>query len=111
MYEGIQWAKTHHFHGPWPPMHATVILAPLDVDENVQHEMYVQLQSKISTYLQELGTGGKDITYTQFLQELHITHEQCILASHSILRKPKLFLKRNLKDICINAYMKDLVMA
>ena len=43
---------------------------------------------KISTYLQELGTDGKDITYTHFIQELYIV-----------------------KDVHINAYMKDLVMA
>ena len=88
------------------PLHATLILKPVDVDENAQHEKYVQLQSNITTYLQEHGIDGNDITYTQSLQPfLHIIHEQYILTLCSTLKKPKLFLQRNVKDICINAYM------
>ena len=75
IYEGIKWAKTCKFSDPWPPMHATVILEPSDVDEDAQHLMFVQLQSKISAYLQRLGTDDKDTTNTQFLQELQISHE------------------------------------
>ena len=111
MYESFKWAKTCHFGAPWPPMHATIILEPLDVDENPQHEVYVQLQRKISIYLKELDTDGTDITYIQFLQELHITHELYILVLCSTLRKPRLFPKRNKKDSIIKASMKDLVMA
>ena len=43
--------KSCCFGAPWPPMWATIILEPLDIDENAQHEMYVQLQSKINTNL------------------------------------------------------------
>ena len=43
-----------------------LILEPLDVDEIIQCEVSVQLQSKISMYLEELGTDGKDITCIQF---------------------------------------------
>ena len=71
--------------------------------------MYVQLQSKINTYLQELHTDGKYITYAQFLQELHKSHEQYILALDTNSKKYKLFLKKNVKDIHINMYVKDLV--
>ena len=91
-------------------MHTTVILEPLHVDENVQYEIYVQLQSRINTYLQELGTDGKDITYPQFYK-CFITQEQLMLALCSTKRKCKLFLQMNVKDIHINAYIKDLVMA
>ena len=82
--------NTCQFGAPWPPMHATIILKPLYVNKNAQCEMYVQLQSNINN-LQELGTNGKDITYTQLLQELNITLEQYILALYSTLKKPKLF--------------------
>ena len=79
-------------------MHATIILEPLDV---------LQLQNKINTYFWELGTYDKDITYAEVLQQLHITHEQCTFALSSTVKKSKLFLDRNVKDICINAYMKE----
>ena len=111
MYEGIKWARTCQFGALWPPMYATIMLEPLDVNENAQHKIYIQLESKINRYLQKLSTDGKDVIYIQFLKELDITHEQYILALCSILKKPKLFLKRNVKDICINAYMKDLAVA
>ena len=35
--------------------------------------------------------------YIQFLQELHITHEEYIFALCSSLKKPKLFLKRSVR--------------
>ena len=69
----------------------------------------MQLQNKINTYLHELGTDCKDITYIQFLQGSHVIHEQYILTLCSTLKKPILFLKRNMKHI--NAYQKDLLMA
>ena len=50
-------------------------------------------------------------SHIQFLQELDITHEQYILVIGRTLKKLRLSLKRNVKDICINVYMKDLVMA
>ena len=33
--------KTCQYGAPWPPMHATIYLEPLDVDENAQREVYV----------------------------------------------------------------------
>ena len=36
-------AKTCWVGVPWPPMHDTNILEPLDVSENEQHVVYVQL--------------------------------------------------------------------
>ena len=56
--------RTCWFGAPQPPLCATIMLEPLNDDENGHHEMYVQLHSKISTYLQDLGTDGKDVTYT-----------------------------------------------
>ena len=56
--------KTCWFGAFLPSMHATIILYPLDVDENTWCDIYVQLKSKINTYLQECGTVSKDITYT-----------------------------------------------
>ena len=109
MYDVSNRQRTCQFGVSWPPMHATIILEPLDVDENPQHKVYVQ--RKINIYLKELDTDGKDITYIQFLQELHITHELYILVLCSTLRKPRLFLKRNKKGSIIKASMKDLVMA
>ena len=66
MYEGTKWARTWKFGVPWPPMNATIILEPVHVDKNAQCEIYVQLQSGINKYLQELGTDGKDNIYTTF---------------------------------------------
>ena len=34
--------KKSQFGDPWLPMPATIILKPLDIDENKQCEMYVQ---------------------------------------------------------------------
>ena len=63
-----------------------------------------------STNIYNILVDGIDITHTQFLQELHTTYEQYILSLCSTLKKSKLLLKRNLKDICINANMKDMIM-
>ena len=40
-----------------------------------------------------------------------MTHEQYMLTLHGTLKEPKLFIKMNMKDICINLYVKGLVKA
>ena len=49
------------------------------------------------------------INFEQILSELKISYQTYILALRSTIKKKKVFLKRNLREIFINNYMNQLV--
>ena len=108
--KGSNGQKTCWYSAPWPPMHYRIILEPLDVHENAQCEVYVQDRVRSTHIYKNLVQMG-NIRHIYSLQEVHIHHEQYMVALCSTLKKPKLFLSRNVIDIHVNVYMKDLVMA
>ena len=94
------------FGHPVPPFPKTILLQPYTDD--TEGEIYKKLFDKIKENLENMK-DGKDMSFLQFLTELNCTYDEYELAIRSSLKNPKIFLKRNLREIRINPYMKNLV--
>ncbi|XP_056001840.1 uncharacterized protein LOC130048804 [Ostrea edulis] len=93
------------FHFPIPPMPQTVVLAPLDEDDQNFSTAFISYQ-KIVDYLNSSKFRESEIemTFQEFLSELQINVECYIRAVRSSLKQEKIFLKRNPNEVRINAY-------
>ena len=67
----MEWVKICQFGGPWPPMHATIILEPLDIDENAKHEMYSYTGRSTNIY--------KNLVQMAKIQHIHSHNKSYIL--------------------------------
>ena len=101
--------KRCRFGSPWPPLDKTQILYPLNKDEIVEKEKYLKIYKDINKFIQLKYKKKEIITFNQILKELNITYELYILALRTTINKKKVFLKRNLSEIFINNYMKQLI--
>ena len=109
-YKKFRGKKVCRFGAPWPPMTHTVILRPLNEDDDELNTteykiIYDQIQTTLTTMKQS------NITFDDFLQKLGITEEVYILALRSSIHKPKVLLKWEVQDIYINCYMKGMLSA
>ncbi|XP_070548510.1 uncharacterized protein [Ptychodera flava] len=99
------------FGYPMPPMSETMILTPLDDDNTVDISKYKELYEDIKKRLDDMKEG-KSVSFAVFLAtELHINHEDYIMAIRSSLKATTIFLKREPCDLRVNAYMKSLLPA
>ena len=101
-YKKFRGKKVCRFGAPWPPMTHTVILRPLNEDDDELNTseykiIYDQIQTTLTTMKPE-----SNITFDDFLQKLGITEEVYILALRSSIHKPKVLLKREVHDMYIN---------
>ncbi|XP_069109303.1 uncharacterized protein [Argopecten irradians] len=95
------------FGFPLPPMSRTMILEPLDEDNEMLKKKYSEIQDKI-TKLAET----ENLTFEDFLTDVAgITEEEYILCIRSSLKSPKVFLKRQPCEVRINPYMTSLLEA
>ena len=90
------------FGYPVPPMPTTTILVPLSDDEiaDSHKSNFVTIQEALDAL-----ENSNDISFTQFLASLSITHDDYILAVRSSIKAPKVFLKRKPNECRINPYM------
>ncbi|XP_061195058.1 uncharacterized protein LOC133203256 [Saccostrea echinata] len=93
------------FHFPIPPMPQTVVLAPLD-DDDEHCSTAVMSYQKIVDYLNSSKFRESEIemTFQDILLELQMNVECYIRAVRSTLKQEKVFLKRNPNEVRINAY-------
>ena len=126
-YPNVQFQKHHHsktcykkFRGkkvcrvgaPWPPMTHTVILRPLNEDDDeLNTTEYKIIYDQIQITLRNMKPEESNITFDDFLQKLGITEEVYILALQSSIHKSKVLLKWEVQDIYINCYMKGMLSA
>ena len=69
------------------------------------------MHSDIQELLQKLGTDPSEMTFDEFLTPVGVSEDVYILVLQSSLHKLKVFLKCDVNEICINAYMKHLLHA
>ncbi len=100
--------KDCRFNFPIPPMKKTCILKPLEVDEdpNKYKEMFQYIKCFLNTISHDTDI---DISYTQFLEILNVSEEDYIKAVRSSIKKDKIFLARQVNEIWINSYMKNML--
>ena len=97
------------FGFPIPPMPETTILEPYEGEENER----IRLENVFTRIKKELDdmNDGLDIKFEEFLKTIDCSFEDYIDAVRTSIKGPKIFLRRNLLEIRINPYMKNLVSA
>ena len=90
---------------PYPPMVQTQILEPLDFNANTaskeeiaQNKSLKETAIKIYTLIDNFDKGDTNlniISIEDFLQNLSLTHDEYIIALRSCLKRPTVFLQRN----------------
>ena len=92
------------FNYPQPPMETTQILHPLDKDIEPQLlKHYKEMWTRIKKELNDLKEG-QSITFNVLLSHLNVMEEDYLLALHSSLNSPTVFLKRKPNELRINNY-------
>lgn len=93
------------FHYPLPPMNRTMVLEPLG-ETNVSKLSLLKNKAKeIFTYLQNVEAGS-EVEFDEFISKFQIDEQTYILVLCSQLKRPQVFLKRSLSNICTNAFNK-----
>lgn len=92
------------FQFPIPPMPQTVVLAPLDEDDDFSTA--ATTYQKIVEYLNSLKfrDSAVEMSFQDFLSELQINMDCYFRAVRSSLKQEKVFLKRNPNEVRINSY-------
>ena len=97
------------FGFPIPPMPNTTILEPFEGEDDERSRLEI-LFTKIKQELDDMKDGS-DIAFDNFLKSINCSFEDYLDAVRTSLKGPKRFLRRNLLEIRINPYMKNLVSA
>ena len=94
---------------PLPPMSQTQILEPLDSDypKDMLKNHHNNLQ-KIHAVLKSL-VKDEDMPFCQFLAKCGVSEDTYILAIRSGLKRKQVFLKRQVKDVRVNAHNMDIL--
>ena len=99
--------KICRFGYPLPPLPCTMVLTPLEADQDKYCKLYQNLQKKMND-----EKDGYDMTYAQFLKTIVQMNEadyiQCIRSS---LKSSKVFLARKPSEIRVNLYNKTVLKA
>lgn len=91
------------FNFPIPPMPFTMILSPLnEEDENIASA--VLTFQEICAYLNSQAFKGSELSFQEFLSNLNLDLETYIQAIRSSLKQNRVFLKRSPNEVRINAY-------
>ncbi len=99
------------FNFPLPPMPRTMILTPLDIENDEEKLNAIKKNTeKINEELNNMKYG-EDITFKEFLKKLQLTEQSYILAIRHSLKRDTLFLKRTPLEIRINNYNTNLLKA
>ena len=95
------------FGFPLPPMAKTVILDPLDEENEMLKKKYSELQVKITNL-----KDAENLDFTDFLQNVAgMSEDEYIMCIRSSLKSPKVFLQRKPCEVRINPYMTSLLEA
>ena len=99
---------------PYPPMVQTQILEPLDLNANTasneeiaQNKSLKETAIKIYTLIDNFDKGDTDlniISIEDFHLNLSLTHDEYIIALISCLKRPTVFLHRNMNELRTNAH-------
>ncbi len=95
---------------PFCPMDKTCILMPIEIEDDKEKIDCKKKFNSIKEYLANQEVWHKenkkfsDATFDQFLSDLKMTKDEYINCIRTKLKKPTIFLKRNVSDININSY-------
>ena len=109
----VNGAHICRFGIPYPPMLATEILMPLSSEYPAgKRIMAKQNLIRVKAELEKIRKDGfPEHTYSDFLKLLDLTETQYLEAIRSNIRRPTVFLKREVNAVFINAYNTKLLSA
>ncbi|XP_055685430.1 uncharacterized protein LOC129791330 isoform X1 [Lutzomyia longipalpis] len=99
------------FNFPIPPMDRTEILIPFSKEERELHDVNAlkEIYKRIYNEVKNFSIKFVDMSFEDFLFKLDITRQQYILAIRSVIKRPRMFLKRSSLEVNINAYNRDIL--
>ena len=103
-YKGRKNKKICRFNIPNYVMKETMILEPLDNDENKEINKFNL--NKIKEMMKDFFDNTREISFEEMLIALKMNEENYIEAIRSSLDQSKVFLKRKSNEVAINAYNK-----
>lgn len=92
------------FHFPFPVMPSTMILRPLDSDEEHKRKDGLGNWEGIKELMAELYKNPIEMTFEEVLKKLQIDEDEYIFAIRCQLRRPDVYLKRSSLAVGINFY-------
>jgi PIF1-like helicase/Helitron helicase-like domain at N-terminus/OTU-like cysteine protease/Helicase len=95
------------FNYPIPVMPQTMILQPLSKEE--KNEKMSNDLSEIRKLMQEFFKKETILAFEGILTKLKLTENDYIMAIRSSLSSTQIFLRRNSREVAINAYNKDIL--
>ncbi|PJE78258.1 ATP-dependent RecD-like DNA helicase [invertebrate metagenome] len=88
------------FGFPLPPLPNTMLLEPLETDVDEYRQKYSEIHARMNEF-----KDGCDMSYEEFLTEVvQIEEAEYIKCIRSSLKGPKIFLKREPKEMRVNYY-------
>lgn len=96
--------KRCRFNIPYPPMLRTQILTPLVAGENTDKKTQERRQTQWRQLRKLLVLEGVNLTYSELIKGLKVTHEEYINVLRTSIRRPTVFLKREWKDRHTSGY-------
>lgn len=102
--------QTCRFNYPLPPMRKTTILLPLESPiSNEEKKKAQNLNREIKQKTELIARLHEDCSFDEYLDYLGVTEESYIIAIRSNLKRPTVFLRRNLNERKINAYNREML--
>ncbi|KAK3920767.1 Protein split ends [Frankliniella fusca] len=98
------------FNYPLPPMRENKILLPLSNDMDEQEKLTARkLWSEIKEQTEIIAKNHEDCSFDEYLAYLNLDEQSYIQALRSKLKRPTVFLGRNLNERRVNAYNREML--
>ncbi|KAK3909841.1 ATP-dependent DNA helicase [Frankliniella fusca] len=98
------------FNYPLPPMRKNKILLPLSNDMDEQEKLTARkLWSEIKEQTEIIARNHEDCSFDEYLAYLNVDEQSYIQALRSKLKRPTVFLGRNLNERRVNAYNREML--
>ncbi|KAK3908800.1 Amino-acid acetyltransferase, mitochondrial [Frankliniella fusca] len=98
------------FNYPLPPMREIKILLPLSNDMSEQEKLKARrLWSDIKEQTEIIAKNHEDCSFDEYLASLNVDEQSYIQALRSKLKRPTVFLGRNLNERRVNAYNREML--
>ncbi|KAK3907366.1 putative membrane protein P31B10.04 [Frankliniella fusca] len=98
------------FNYPLPPMRERKILLPLSNDIDEQEKLKAKkIWSEIKEQTEVIAKNHEDCSFDEYLAYLNVDEQSYIQALRSKLKRPTVFLGRNLNERRVNAYNKEML--
>ncbi|KAK3933221.1 ATP-dependent DNA helicase PIF4 [Frankliniella fusca] len=98
------------FNYPLPPMRDRKILLPLSNDVDEQEKLKARkLWSEIKEQTEVIAKNHEDCSFDEYLAYLNVDEQSYFQALRSKLKRPTVFLGRNLNERRVNAYNREML--